>query len=250
MSGKTAIITGGSRGIGKAVAAKFAQEGMRTIICSRHVNPEERFELYPGGTCTAYACDISNAGQVEEMVEKIRRQFGRIDILVNAAGVSPKDAQGMKIPCYAHTVKMWEQVMQVNLNGAFYVSRAVIADMMESGWGRVIHISSIVGLTSSEHGAACAAYVASKTGLVGLTRAMAYDVAPYGITVNAVAPGRIQTQMSQANHRSYNELHQKLIPMHRFGTPEEVAEVCLFLASEKASYITGETVNLTGGWFL
>lgn len=247
---KTALVTGASRGIGKAIAERLAKEGIRTVLCSRHIDDRKRFELYPGCACAAYACDVSDAEQVEEMTAHIRQQFGRVDILVNAAGISPKDKKGMKIPCFAHTLQMWDQVMQVNLNGAFYVSRAVVGDMMESGWGRIINISSIVGMTSSEHGPACAAYVASKTGLIGLTRAMAYDLAPYGITVNAVAPGRIQTQMSEANDSSYNELHHKLIPMHRFGTPQEVAEACMFLASEQSSYITGETVNLTGGWFL
>lgn len=111
-------------------------------------------------------------------------------------------------------------------------------------------MSSIVGLTNSEHGPASAAYVTSKTGLVGLTRAMAYDLAPYGITVNAIAAGRISTDMSSSNNEYYNELHMKLIPMHRFGTVEDVAELFLFYASDKSSYITGETTNITGGWYI
>lgn len=140
--------------------------------------------------------------------------------------------------------------MDVNLNSMFYFSRAIAPGMMERGWGRIINMSSIVGLTSSEHGPAAACYSTSKTGVVGLTRAMAYELAPYGITVNAVAGGRISTEMSAANNQYYNDLHMRLIPMKRFGTVEEVASAFLFYASESASYITGDTCNITGGWYL
>lgn len=251
LKGKTAVITGGSRGIGKAVAIRYAKEGINVAVCSRHINPELEQELSDFGVSVkSYECDVSEIRQVEETVKMIQAEFGNIDILVNAAGISPKDKQGMKIPCFKQTAEMWNQVMDINLNGAFYFSRAVMEGMMENKWGRIINMSSIVGMTSSEHGPACAAYVTSKTGLVGLTRAMAYDLAPYGITANAVAPGRIDTEMSAMNNDYYNTLHKKLIPLHRFGTVGEVAEACLFLASEQASYITGETLNITGGWFL
>lgn len=251
MKGRTAVITGGSRGIGKAVAIRYAREGINIAICSRHVNPELERELSGLGILAkSYVCDVSQVGQVEDTVQKVQKIFGSIDILVNVAGISPKDGQGMKIPCFSHTVEMWHEVMDINLNGTFYFSRAVLDGMMRKKWGRIINMSSIVGMTSSEHGPACAAYVTSKTGVVGLTRAMAYDLAPYGITVNAVAPGRIDTEMSAMNNNYYNELHKKIIPMHRFGTVDEVAEACLFLASEQAAYITGETLNITGGWFL
>ncbi len=240
LEGKIAVVTGGSRGIGKAITEAFQRAGATVLVCSRNKD----------SAANAYSCDVANYEEVVETVRRIQSDFGQIDILVNAAGISPKAEKGMKIRCYQQTVEQWSLVMNVNLNGAFYFSKEVMNGMMEKGWGRIINISSIVGLTNSEHGPACAAYVTSKTGMIGLTRAMAYDLAPYGITVNAVAPGRIQTEMSAMNNPYYNELHEKLIPMHRFGTVEDVAEICLFLASEKASYITGETVNITGGWYI
>ena len=184
------------------------------------------------------------------MVSETIQKFKKIDILANIAGISPKDEQGMKIPFYAQSFDQWREVMEVNLNSMFYFSREVVPHMMKQNKGRIINMSSIVGLTGSEHGPASAAYVASKTGVIGLTKAMAYDLAPYNITVNAIAPGRIDTEMSKANNKYYNDLHKKLIPMHRFGTVDEVSEIFLFYASDKSSYITGETTNITGGWFI
>ncbi len=251
LKGKVAIVTGASRGIGKAVSLKFAKAGAKLALCSRHLNQELMDQISDmGAEAFPCFCDVTNVESVAEAVEKVQYKYGRIDILSNIAGISPKKVDGMKIPFYEQTIQQWQEVMDTNLNGAFYFSRKVVPIMMKQGSGRIINMSSIVGLTNSEHGPASAAYVTSKTGLIGLTRAMAYDLAPYGITVNAIAAGRISTDMSSANHEYYNELHKKLIPMHRFGTAEEVAELFLFYASDKSSYITGETTNITGGWFI
>lgn len=251
LKNKTAIITGSSRGIGRAVALKFAEAGANLVLCSRHRNIElERQISEMGSNTISEICDVRNIELIKQVVNKTIEKYGRIDILANIAGISPKDSKGMKIPFYEQSIEQWRDVLDTNLNSAFYFSKEVVPFMMKQGYGRIINMSSIVGLTRSEHGPASTAYVTSKTGLIGLTRAMAYDLAPYGITVNAIAAGRIATDMSSANNEYYNELHRKLIPMHRFGTVEEVAELFLFYASDRSSYITGETTNITGGWYI
>lgn len=251
LKGKTAIVTGASRGIGKAVALKFAEEGANLVLCSRHINRTLETQILEMNVrVSSYECDVTKTSQIADVVNRSIYEYGSIDILANIAGISPKRADGMKIPFYEQSIEQWLDVINTNLNSAFYFSKMVVPLMMKQQHGRIINMSSIVGLTNSEHGPASAAYVTSKTGLVGLTRAMAYDLAPYGITVNAIAAGRISTDMSSSNNEYYNELHMKLIPMHRFGTVEDVAELFLFYASDKSSYITGETTNITGGWYI
>ena len=251
LKGKTAIVTGASRGIGKAVALKFAEEGANLVLCSRHINRTLETQILEMNVrVSSYECDVTKTSQIADVVNRSIYEYGSIDILANIAGISPKRADGMKIPFYEQSIEQWLDVINTNLNSAFYFSKMVVPLMMKQQHGRIINMSSIVGLTNSEHGPASAGYVTSKTGLVGLTRAMAYDLAPYGITVNAIAAGRISTDMSSSNNEYYNELHMKLIPMHRFGTVEDVAELFLFYASDKSSYITGETTNITGGWYI
>ena len=251
LEGKTAIITGASRGIGKAVANKFADEGAKIILCSRHENKNVCEELKSKNVkFLSFSCDVTNVERIAEVVNETINTFGRIDILANIAGISPKNREGMKIPFHCQTISQWREVLEINLNSMFYFSHEVVPQMIKQNYGRIINMSSIVGLTNSEHGPASAAYVTSKTGVIGLTKAMAYDLATYNITVNAIAAGRIETEMSKANNEYYNELHKKLIPMQRFGTVDEVAEVFLFYASDKSSYITGDTMNITGGWFI
>ena len=253
LEGKKALVTGGSQGIGKAVAFAFARNGADVVICARNENKLNKTieEFYEVGVKVKYiVCDVSKPEEAVETVKKATEFLGRIDILANIAGISPKAEGGFKIPFYELSDEVWNNVMDINLNSMFYLSKAVSKQMIEQEYGRIINMSSIVGLTSSEHGPASACYTTSKTAVVGLTRAMAYELAPYNITVNAVAGGRIATEMSAANNQYYNDLHMQLIPMKRFGTPEEVAELFVFLASDKSSYITGITTNITGGWFL
>ena len=253
LKGRRALVTGGTRGIGKAVALEFAKQGADVVICGTN---EEKLaqttkELQELGVKAAgYVCDVADPAQAEETVKKAVEFLGGIDILANIAGISPKKEGGMKIPFHELTIEQWNRVMDVNLNSMFYFSKYAAPYMIEQKFGRIINMSSIVGLTSSEHGPAAACYTTSKTGAVGLTRAMAYELGEYNITVNAVAGGRIATEMSAANNPYYNELHMKLIPMKRFGTTQEVADVFAYIASDKSSYMTGETINLTGGWFL
>lgn len=250
---KRALVTGGTRGIGKAVALAFAKNKADVVICGTNeekLKASEAELLALGVRAKAFVCDVADPAQAEQTVRAAAEFLGGIDILANIAGISPKAEGGMKLPFYDITVEQWQRVIDVNLNSMFYFSKAAAKGMMEQKYGRILNMSSVVGLTSSEHGPASACYTVSKTGVVGLTRALAYELAPFGVTVNAVAAGRIETEMSAANNQYYNDLHHKLIPMKRFGTVEEVADLFVFLASEKSAYITGDTVNITGGWFL
>lgn len=251
LEGRTAIITGASRGIGRAVATKYSEAGANVVLCSRRINEElvERLKRNNHGVL-ALSCDVSKVKDIEYVINKTIKEFSRIDVLANIAGISPKKADGVKIPFYEMDIDQWREVMDINLNSMFFFSRLVVPHMMKQKYGRLINMSSIVGLTNSEHGPASAAYVTSKTGVIGLTKAMAYDLAPYGITANAIAAGRISTEMSAANNEYYNKLHIDLIPMHRFGAADEVAELFLFYASDRSSYITGEVTNISGGWFI
>lgn len=250
---KKALVTGGTRGIGKAVALEFARQGADVVICGTNQEKLEQTKkelLEIGCRAEACVCDVADAAQAKATVERAAEFLGGLDILANIVGISPKKEGGFKIPFWELTIDQWDQVLKVNLSSMFYFSKYAAPYMMKQRYGRIINMSSVVGLTSSEHGPAAACYTASKTGAVGLTRAMAYELAEYNITVNAVAGGRIQTDMSAANNPYYNKLHMKLIPMKRFGTPQEVADAFAYLASEQASYLTGDTINLTGGWFL
>ncbi|MCD8077671.1 MAG: SDR family oxidoreductase [Lachnospiraceae bacterium] len=253
LAGRRALVTGGSSGIGRAVALTYAREGADVVICATNPEKLKKVEgelLETGVKVLSLVCDVGDPEQVGKTVRAAEEFLGGIDILANIAGMSPKKEGGFKIPFYELTTEQWNRVMDVNLNSMFYFSRAVAPGMMERKYGRIVNMSSIVGLTNSEHGPAAACYSTSKTGAIGLTKAMAYELAPYGITVNAVAGGRIATEMSAANNSYYNDLHMKLIPMKRFGTTEEVAHVFVFYASEEASYVTGDTCNITGGWYI
>jgi len=253
LKGRHALVTGGNSGIGRAVALAYAKAGADIVICA--VNEEKlktvEAELQAVGVrAKGIVCDVADPEQVEACVKQAGEFLGSIDILCNIAGMSPKKEGGYKIPFYELTIEQWDHVIDVNLNSMFYFSRAVAKGMMEQKYGRIINMSSVVGMTNSEHGPASACYSVSKTGAIGLTKALAFELAPYNVTVNAVAGGRISTEMSASNNQYYNDLHMKLIPMKRFGTTEEVANVFLFYASEGSSYVTGDVCNITGGWFL
>lgn len=253
LTNKKALITGGSQGIGKAVVLEFAKNNAEIVICARNEKKLEsvtREVLNYGLKADYIVCDVSKPEEVKDTVSKTMKILGRIDILANIAGISPKLEGGYKVPFYEIDDETWNRVMGINLNSMFYFSKEVSKHMMKQNYGRMINMSSIVGLTSSEHGPASACYTTSKTGVIGLTRAIAYELAEYNITVNAIAGGRITTEMSATNNTFYNDLHMKLIPMKRFGSPKEVADLFSFLASDKSSYITGTTINITGGWYM
>lgn len=253
LSGKKAVVTGGNSGIGKAISIAYAKEGAEVFIAARHDEKSKAVVGHIeslGGKAHCVQCDVSCYSAVIHMVANAVEEMGRIDILANVAGISPKGSNGMKLLFQELDVRTWEHVMHINMDSVFYVSSLVAKVMIKQEYGKIINMSSIVGLTGSEHGPASACYCASKAAIISLTRSMAYDLAPYGITANAVAPGRIHSEMSHANNDLYNVRNLKDIPMRRFGETGEVADIFVFYASDKSSYITGETTLVTGGWLI
>jgi len=253
LQNKRAIVTGGNSGIGKAVARAYAAEGAQVFIFARDEgkNKAAVAEIEAaGGRAYAVQCDVANPADVETAMNSAVNTMGGVDILANIAGISPKAPGGMKLLSLDMDIATWDEVIRINLNSVFYVSRLAARYMKEQNYGKIINMSSIAGLTGSEHGPASCAYYASKSGIIGLTRSMAYELAPHNVTVNAVAPGRIESAMSSANNESYNKRNLADIPAGRFGRAKEVADIFVFYASDKSSYIVGETTLVTGGWLI
>ena len=235
------FITGSNRGIGKSIAEGFAKEGALVIILGRDgkAADQTRDELIKKGfKAESYACDVTNAQNVLEIVNKILDIHKRIDILVNNAGIT-KDNLLLRM-----SESDWDDVMRINLKGVFNCTKVISKVMLKAQKGRVINISSIIGITGNP---GQANYAASKAGIIGFTKAVAREIASRGITVNAVAPGYIETDMTaQLKEATRNEI-LKNIPLGRLGSAQDVAGVCLFLASKEADYITGQTIIVDGG---
>lgn len=241
---KNVLITGATGGIGSAIAEAFAQNGYNVALHTfskpdkAKKKAEELAKNFGVRTCSVMA-DISRENEVLAMFEEIEKDFGKIDILVNNAGVSL-----VSMLCDT-SEEDFDRVMNINLKGAFLCTKEAMKNMVHNKWGRIINISSVWG----NAGASCeVAYSASKAGLVGFTKALAKELAPSGITVNAVSPGLIDTKMNA--HLSGDDIKELCdeIPVGRMGTPEEVANAVLFLASEGASYITAQNITVDGGW--
>ena len=241
LSGKTAIVTGASRGIGAAIAQRLCEAGANVVLCSRSADAVGQIAdtLQGNGyTVLAMAADISQKADVETLIEKTISQFSQIDVLVNNAGIT-RDMLLMRLKD-----EDWDAVLQTNLTGTMYCTRAVLRPMIRQKSGRIINISSVVGLTGN---AGQANYAAAKAGIIGFTKAIAKEVGARGITVNAIAPGFITTDMTaQIPEQSQQQLLE-LIPLRAFGHPEDVADAVCFLASDAARYITGQTLQVDGG---
>ncbi|MDI6753260.1 MAG: SDR family NAD(P)-dependent oxidoreductase [Thermodesulfobacteriota bacterium] len=250
LSGKTAIVTGSSRGIGRAIALAMAREGANVVVNGREENARTVAEMIrnAGGKAIAVIADVAAEEDVHRMVEETLRVFGSTDILVNNAGGGGPPTLVEDID-----VSAWEREMRINLTGAFLCSRAVIPEMKKKRWGRIINMSSQAGRSGSE--LAGIIYASAKAGLLGFNRQLARQVAPYGILVNAVAPGvilsgeRIEKKWRKRADAERQEM-LKAIPLGRLGKPEEVAPVAVFLASDDASYITGAVIDVNGGRFM
>ena len=243
---KTVVVTGGSRGIGAAICTAFAREGYSVAVnFNKNKEKAEKLALSLSQTygvpCIAVGCNVSDSAQVSKMFEDVERLLGGIDVLVNNAGVSSQKLfTGI-------TDEDWRECMGVNLDGAFFCSRAALPHMIRKKNGVIINISSMWG----QVGASCEVhYSTAKAGLIGLTKALAKEVGPSCVRVNCIAPGVIMTDMMKSfDENTLDELREET-PLNRLGTPEDIAEAVVFLASDKASFITGQVLGVNGGFVI
>lgn len=242
LDGKVALVTGASRGIGRAVAIRLAKSGAKIAVnyAGNQAAAEEVKQIIEqnGGKAILVQADISNAESVDAMVATVMEAFGRIDILVNNAGIT-RDTLLMRMK-----EADWNAVIQTNLTGVFYVTKAISKIMMKQRSGKIVNMSSVVGLMGN---AGQANYAAAKAGVIGFTKSMAKELAARNITVNAIAPGFIATDMTAVLSDKVKEDLATKIPMGRLGEADDIASAVLFLVSDSASYITGQTLNVDGG---
>lgn len=243
LKGKVALVTGASRGIGRSIVLALAGRGAAVVAADMAVEGAKELAaeiVASGGAAEAAEMNVADEQAVRAVVERIVESFGRLDILVNNAGIA-RDQLVLRMKR-----EEWESVLQTNLTGAFICSQAAVRPMMKQRSGRIISISSVVGQMGN---AGQANYAASKAGILGLTKAMAREFASRGITVNAVAPGYIDTDMTRALPAATREEWAAKVPLGRFGTPEDVAHAVCFLASDEAAYITGQVLAVNGGMY-
>ncbi len=242
LNGKVALVTGASRGIGRAVALKLAEAG--ADIAVNYAGSEQKAEEVVrlinenGGNAVSFQCDVASSEQVSAMIKEVIETFGRLDILVNNAGVT-KDTLLMRMK-----EDDWDKVINTNLKGVFNTTKAVTRQMMKQRSGRIINMASVVGIIGN---AGQANYVASKAGVIGLTKSSARELAARNITVNAVAPGFIETDMTDTLPEDVQQEMLRQIPLGKMGTPEDVAMVVRFLAGEESRYMTGQVLSVDGG---
>jgi 3-oxoacyl-[acyl-carrier protein] reductase len=244
LQGRIALVTGASQGIGRACALELARAGATVALAARNESKlaEVAAEIEAaGGHAAAFALDVASEDSIKSVIKAIHDRFGKVEILVNNAGITRDTlVLRMKRPD-------WDEVLSTNLTGAFLLTQAVLGPMLRNRWGRIINVSSVVGRTGQ---AGQVNYAASKAGLIGLTRALAREVASRGITVNAVAPGYIETHMTAGFDEKMRDAMIAQIPLGRPGTDLEIAQSVGFLASEAAAYITGHVLDVNGGMFM
>jgi 3-oxoacyl-[acyl-carrier protein] reductase len=244
MPDRVALVTGGSRGIGRATCLALSRAGFQIVVASFEVDKNEEVAAEirsAGGKALPLELDLTSIDSVKQGFATALKECARIDVLVNNAGVT-RDGLAVRMK-----PDDWNLVLQVNLNGAFFCAQQVLPGMMRERWGRIINIASVVGQMGN---AGQANYVSSKAGIIGLTKALAREVASRNITVNAVAPGFIETDMTARLPQEVKEQMMATIALKRFGQPEDVASVVKFLAGEDAAYITGQVINVNGGMYM
>jgi 3-oxoacyl-[acyl-carrier protein] reductase len=238
LNGKKALVTGASGGIGGAIAQALARQGAEVALSGTRIDALEAAAKEVAGTVHVVPCDLADAAQVDRLIENAGKALGQVDILVNNAGLT-RDMLAMRI-----SDAMWQKVIDVNLTAAFKLSREALKEMLRRRWGRIVNITSIVGVTGN---AGQANYAASKAGLIGMTKSMAAEVAQRNITINCVAPGFIKTPMTEALNNQQKAKLLERIPAGRLGVPADCAAAVVFLASDEAGYITGQTLHVNGG---
>ncbi len=238
LSGKCALVTGASGGIGGAIARAFHAQGASVACSARRGDVLEELAGELGARAHAIPCDLSDEAATRALIGKAEEAMGQVDILVNNAGVT-RDALALRIKD-----EDWRAVIEVNLNAGFRLARAALRGMMKRRWGRIIGISSIVGVSGNP---GQANYAAAKAGMIGMSKSLAAEVARRGVTVNCVAPGLIETAMTESLDEEQRRRLESGIPMGRMGRPVEVAVCVAFLASEEATYVTGQTLHVNGG---
>jgi 3-oxoacyl-[acyl-carrier protein] reductase len=244
LAGKVALVTGAAQGIGRAIALLLAQNGADIVVSDINLEKAEETAKEIEGTgqrAMAIKVDVAHSEEVERMVQTILERFGHIDILVNNAGIA-RDKLILRM-----TEEDWDAVLNVNLKGTFNCTKAVVRHMSKQRSGKIVSIASVVGEMGN---VGQANYSASKAGVIGFTKTIAREFAQRGINVNAIAPGYIETPMTDALPEKAKEELRRLIPMDRLGRPEDVAEALLFLVSETSSYITGQVLNVNGGIYM
>ncbi|WP_424811300.1 SDR family oxidoreductase [Roseococcus sp. YIM B11640] len=246
---RIALVTGAARGIGEGIARRLAEAGHPVLLTD--VLPEVEATAAAlraaGHDARGLHLDVSDETEVARLPEMVGADWARLGVVVNNAGISPKH-EGRRRPVAEMPIAEWRRVLEVNLTGAFLVSQACIVPLRARGWGRIVMITSQAARTKSM--IAGAHYAASKTGLMGFARSLAGELGPYGITVNSIAPGRIETPMAMGAASGANEAFLANVPVGRVGTPLDVGEVAAFLASDAASYLNGTTIDVGGGSFM
>jgi 3-oxoacyl-[acyl-carrier protein] reductase len=244
MQNRIAFVTGASRGIGRACALALSSAGARVVLAARQLEKLEQVAgeiRSAGGEAFVVQMDLSSADSIRSAFSKAAKEFGRVDILVNNAAIT-KDGLALRMK-----QQDWDAVLATNLTGAFVAIQQVLLGMMRERWGRIVNITSVVAEAGN---AGQANYVASKAGLVGLTKSLAQEMASRNVTVNAVAPGFIETDMTHGLPQELKDRLLTAIPLQRLGKPEDVAAAVRFLASEEAAYITGHVLNVNGGMYM
>lgn len=244
LSGRVALVTGASQGIGRSIALKLAQKGATVALAARNQAKLDELAVEiaaAGGKAAVFVLDVGNEDQVKATFKQVISQLGKIDILVNNAGIT-RDQLVMRMKRAD-----WDEVINTNLTSAYLCIQQAVGSMLKQRWGRIINVTSVFGQTGQ---AGQANYAASKAGLIGLTMAMAREVASRSITCNAVAPGFIETAMTSTLSEEFKQTALKVIPLGRVGSTEDVANAVAFLASDEAGYITGQTLNVNGGMYM
>ncbi len=244
MEKKVALVTGGSQGIGQAICHKLAQSGFKVVVASRNqekVDAVAAAIVENGGEAMGMALDVNDVDSFRDKIKQAAGLFGGLHVLVNNAGITADNLMARIKP------DAYDRVMDTNLKGAFFLSQAVLKTFLKQRWGRIVNITSVVGLMGNP---GQTNYAASKAGLIGLTKSLAREIGSRNITVNAVAPGYIETEMTYNLDEGVKENFLKQVPCGRFGTVAEVAEAVGFLAGDGASYITGQTLTVDGGLYM